>query len=268
MTGNIGSGFRNADGDLFGRLVRCLDFANDHPFFKAYKAYSWETLRIEPRQVILDVACGTGADLIQLASQYPSSSFIGVDHSESFLALAKERAALLSNIQFLPGDAQHLPLGDQRVDAVRIDRSLQHMETPAVVLKEMARVTKPGGRVVGCEPDWETFVLFNGEFEDSVQLASLFRHSIRNPFIGRELASLMNECGIKNLQTHVHAFWTNKLEDADVIFDLRKVAAQCADADLISEDDADNWVILSKQATKNRTFFAGLNIVQTSGIID
>ena len=123
MTTNIGAGFRNADSELFGKLVRCLDFANDLPFFKAYKAHSWEQLNIEPRQVVLDVACGTGSDLIQLAARYPATRFIGVDKSENFLAVAKERAGSTPNVEFLPGDAERLPLNDATVDA-RADRSL------------------------------------------------------------------------------------------------------------------------------------------------
>ncbi len=45
MTENIGSGFRNADGELFSKLVRCLDFMNELPFIKAYKSHSWQTLK-------------------------------------------------------------------------------------------------------------------------------------------------------------------------------------------------------------------------------
>ncbi len=267
MTTNIGAGFRNADSELFGRLVRCLDFANDLPFFKAYKAHSWEQLKIEPGQLVLDVACSTGSDLIQLAARFPATRFIGVDKSENFLAVAKERAASAPNVEFLRGDAERLPLGDATVDAVRIDRSLQHVEAPAAVLKDMVRVAKSGGRIVACEPDWETFILFNGEFEDSRQIAEFFQRSIRNRLIGRELASLMNECGVEALKTHVHAFWTSQLTDADVIFDLRKVADQCAEADLIAPEDAYNWWALSQQASLNGTFFAALNIVETSGVV-
>ena len=267
MTSNIGAGFRDADSAPFERLVRCLDFANDLPFFKAYKAHSWESLKIEPRQVVLDVACGTGSDLLQLAARYPDTQFIGVDKSESFLAVAKERAGSAPNIEFLPGDAEQLPLGDRAVHAARIDRSLQHVESPAAVLKDMVRVTKIGGRIVACEPDWETFILFNGEFDDSRQIAGFFQRSIRNRFIGRELASLMNERGVEALRTHVHAFWTADLKVADVIFDLRKVADQCADADLIAREDADNWWTLSEQASQKGIFFAGLNIVETGGVV-
>ena len=102
---------------------------------------------------------------------------------------------------------------------------------------------------------------------DSGKIAGLFRRSIRNPFIGRELASLMNECGVEHLHSHVHAFWTNKLEDANVIFDLRKVKDQCAAADMITREDTDNWWALSEQASQKGTFFAGLNIVETSGVV-
>lgn len=266
MTKNIGTAFRNADSDEFDRLVRCLDFMAELPFYKAYKGHSWQSLRIEPGQVILDVGCGTGSDLAHLASLYPKSNFIGVDKSENFLAIARQRTASLENVQLLPGDALQLPVASEAIDAVRIDRSLQHMETPALVLKEMVRVTKAGGRIVVSEPDWETFLLFNGEFDDSRQIAGFFQRSIRNPFIGRELASLMNECGIKNLETHIHAFWTHKLEEADVIFDLEKVKDQCAAADLLTQDDGDNWWALSQKAAEKGVFFAGLNIVETAGV--
>ncbi|ARN82704.1 methyltransferase domain-containing protein [Methylocystis bryophila] len=267
MTKNIGSGFRDADSELFGRLLQCLDFMGEIPFFRAYKSHSWASLKIEPGQTILDVACGTGSDLIQLADRYPETNFIGVERSESFLAVAKERAGSRANLQFLPGDAHKIPLEDRRAHGARIDRSLQHVEAPAAVMKEMARVTKIGGHIVACEPDWETFVLFNGEFDDSRKIAGFFQRSIRHPFIGRELASLMNQSGVEPLETHVHAYWTGKVQEADVIFDVRKVADQCAEADLIAQEDVDNWWSLSQQASQKGIFLAALSIVEASGVV-
>lgn len=267
MTENIGRGFRNADSDLFRELVHCLDFMNDLAFFKAYKSHSWQSLEIKHGDMVVDVGCGTGSDLIHLANQHHDAGFIGIDKSESFLSIARERAASLTNIQFLQGDAQQLPLGNRAADAIRIDRSVQHMEAPSAVLNEMVRVTKAGGRLVACEPDWETFILFNGEYDDSWEIARFFQRSIRNPFIGRELASLTSECGVKNIRTYVHTFWTNKLEDAAVIFDLERVKDQCAAADRISQDDADNWWSLSQHASQKGTFFASLNIVEISGVV-
>ena len=267
MTQNIGIGFRDADGALFDALVRCLDFMSNLPFFRAYKSHSWESLKIENGQIILDVACGTGSDLIALAGLHPRTRFIGVDRSKGFIELAKMRAEGSPNLEFLQGDGQRLPLSDRVVDAARIDRSLQHMESPGAVLAEMVRVTKDEGRIVACEPDWETFILYNGALADSGMIADHFRRSIRNPTIGRELATLMRHCGIRDLRTNLHALVTDSLTDADVIFDLRKVKDQSVAADVITKEAAEDWWRLSERSSQNKTFFAGLNIVETAGVV-
>lgn len=267
MGENVGTGFRHADRALFGKLLHCLDFMCDHPFFKQYKSQAWRRLEIWPGQRILDVGCGTGSDLIQLARLYPETDFIGVDQSENFLALARERAASTPNLKFLHADAHRLPFDDRSLDAARIDRSLQHMENPPRVLKEMARVIRTGGRMVATEPDWETFVLFNGAVEDSRKMAHYFQRSIRNPYTGRELASWMNDVAVTDLTTRVHAFWTHSLDDANVIFDLHQVKDQCIQADILTLEDAESWWRSAEEASRKRTFSAALNIVETSGVV-
>jgi SAM-dependent methyltransferase len=267
MIDNIGSKFRNADAEQDDKLVRCLDFMSGLTFFRAYKSHSWRSLGITPGQVILDVACGTGSDLIHLAMEHSSTTFVGIDKSESFLRIAKTRALSQSNVSFVFGDGQRLPFADRSVAAARIDRSLQHIEAPGAVLKEMARVTRRGGRMAACEPDWGTFLLFNGNFADSMKIAELFRRSIRRPFIGRELASLLKNCGISDVKIHLHAFVTNRLEEADIIFDIRTVTEQCIAANILTRDAADKWWALSRKASQEGSFFAALNIVEATGAL-
>lgn len=98
-------------------------------------------------------------------------------------------------------------------------------------------------------------------------IADHFRRSIRNPTIGRELATLMLHCGIRDLRTNLHALVTDSLTDADVIFDLRKVKDQCVAADVITKEGAEDWWRLSERASQDKTFFAGLNIVETGGVV-
>jgi len=101
----------------------------------------------------------------------------------NFLAIAK-RERILPNIQFLREMASGFPWEMARSTPHALIGRCKHMETPAAVLKDIARVTKIGGRIVACEPDWETFVLSMVKFDDSGKIAGLFRRSIRNPFIG------------------------------------------------------------------------------------
>jgi SAM-dependent methyltransferase len=119
------------------------------------------------------------------------------------------------------------PLPDNEFDGVRIDRSLQHMKDPHSAIKEMVRVTRPEGHIVAAEPDWETFVLYNGDLDIGVKLAEQFKGSIRNPYVGRELGMIFTKCGVVNPQCDIHAFCTTDFKCATVVFDLARVRDRC-----------------------------------------
>ena len=175
---DIGLGFRDADGGMLRELTRCLDFLNDLPFFKAYKAATWAALDIGAGDSILDVACGAGFDLIEMARRHPSAAFCGTDRSGGLLAIAKTRAvaAGLGDARFVRGEAARLPFKAGAFDGVRIDRALQHIEDPEEAVAEMVRVTRPGGRIVAAEPDWGAYILFNGDRDASEKLAARWRN--------------------------------------------------------------------------------------------
>jgi len=109
-----------------------------------------------------------------MAIRFPNADFLGLDSSEGFLEIAKSRAGNLTNVKFLQGNGDRLPLPlpDNEFDGVRIDRSLQHMKDPHSAIKEMVRVTRPEGHIVAAEPDWETFVLYNGDLDIGVNWPS------------------------------------------------------------------------------------------------
>lgn len=99
----------------------------------------------------VDVACGSGS-LTRLLGEVvgPTGSAIGVDVSKAMLREATGRAGR-SWIRFELGDALALPLGDATVDAATIAFGLRNVADYRACLAEMARVTRPGGRVVVLE---------------------------------------------------------------------------------------------------------------------
>jgi ubiquinone/menaquinone biosynthesis C-methylase UbiE len=127
---DVAYAFRNADGPLQGVLVDCLDFMNGLESFKAYKKHSWKSLEIRRGMKILDVACGVGYDVIEMAKAFPNCEITGVDKSRSFLDIASSRALGLTNAAFVDGDADHLPFPAHAFDGVRIDRALQQSTSP------------------------------------------------------------------------------------------------------------------------------------------
>lgn len=264
---DVGVGFRDVDSQDLPELVHCLDFINALPVFRSYKSLSWEALDIRREQLIVDVACGVGFDAIELAKQFAKTSFIGVDLSQKFLDLAERRADGLPNLSFRRGDAESLPLESDEADAARVDRSLQHMSNPRAAISEMRRIIRPGGRIVATEPDWGSFILYNGELETSSRIANEFRGSIRNPHIGRELGALFNECGVKQIQSRIHPLYLHDVESADVVFDLNRVIGRCVDSQLLGDEDARRWLRDAQTSSANGAFMAYLNIVEFSGVV-
>lgn len=262
---DIGAGFRDADAGMLGELARCLDFLNDLPAFRAYKAATWAALDIGDGARILDVACGTGFDLIEMARRHPGAEFCGVDRSEGLLALARSRAAGLANLRFVRAEAAHLPFAAGAFEGVRIDRSLQHIEDPRGAVAEMARVARTGGRIVAAEPDWGSYILYNGDLDVSEALAARWRRSIRNPFIGRELGALFSGSKIERLQGAAHAFSTTDYDCAAAVFDLERVLDHAVEAGALPADAARRWREGAKAASVKGAFLAALTIVVLSG---
>lgn len=92
----------------------------------------------------LDVGCGAGALALALAPHV--AQVVGVDRVPELLALARERAP--ENASFVEGDARALEFGDASFDLTGTLRTLHHVTRPELVLAEMTRVTRPGGRVL------------------------------------------------------------------------------------------------------------------------
>jgi ubiquinone/menaquinone biosynthesis C-methylase UbiE len=92
----------------------------------------------------LDV--GTGAGALALALAPLVREVVGLDPVPELLELARERA--LPNTEFVEGDGTALPFPDAAFDLAGTQRALHHLARPDRVVAELARVTRPGGRVL------------------------------------------------------------------------------------------------------------------------
>jgi ubiquinone/menaquinone biosynthesis C-methylase UbiE len=91
----------------------------------------------------LDAACGTGRHTAALVAR--GYKTIGIDQSPEMVALARQKAP---NAEFRIGYLENLPLADSSVDLAVCGLALTHLRDLSVAIKELARVVRPGGRVI------------------------------------------------------------------------------------------------------------------------
>ncbi len=105
---------------------------------------------------VLDVGCGVGHWGLELAQVLPPTAHLtGVDREDEWIrgaTLRAERLGLAPRCTFTKGDATHLPFPDQTFDLVTCQTVLIHLPDAREGLREMMRVTKPGGLVLAVEP--------------------------------------------------------------------------------------------------------------------
>jgi demethylmenaquinone methyltransferase / 2-methoxy-6-polyprenyl-1,4-benzoquinol methylase len=173
---------------------------------------------VGPGQRALDVACGTGDLALELASAVaPGGEVVGTDFSERMIALAREKAAdrvLDARVRFEVGNALSLPYADGEFDAASVGFGARNFSDLQRGLREMARVVRPGGRVVVLEittptrPPLSSFfeVWFDrvvpalGRLAGDAQAYSYLPNSVRRFPGPPELAEVMWRCGLRDIR--------------------------------------------------------------------
>ena len=106
-------------------------------------------IELLPGQTVLDLGSGGGIDVLLSAKRVgPSGKVYGLDMTDEMLALAREnrRKAGATNVEFLKGTIEEIPLPDQSVDVIISNCVINLSEDKDAVLREAFRVLKPGGR--------------------------------------------------------------------------------------------------------------------------
>lgn len=141
---------------MFDDVARRYDLTNAVLSFgqdRRWRRITRAALDLRPGQRVLDLAAGTGVSTVELARS--GAWCVACDFSLGMLRAGRGRA-----VPFVGGDALHLPFADDTFDAVTISFGLRNVVAHSAGLVELARVTRPGGRLVVCEfstPVWGPF---------------------------------------------------------------------------------------------------------------
>jgi ubiquinone/menaquinone biosynthesis C-methylase UbiE len=248
------------------QLIEVLDVAKRLPGFPAAKAQLLDGLQPQLGGSAIDVGCGYGADVIELAKRLrPGGHAVGVDLSEAMITEAKRRAAATGvDVSFQVADAVALPFEDDTFDISRTETVLQHLSDPARAVSEMARVTRPGGRVGALELDQETMFLDHADMELLDTLRDFVNSAMVQSAIGRQVPRLFIEAGLIDVQTAPHVITGDpqafRLQLAHHVSELCHLGE-------ISAERADRWWSAIDAAAAARHFTGGITAFVVWGTV-
>lgn len=203
---------------MFDRIAGRYDLMNT--VMSAGMHHRWrrravELARVRPGGSALDVCCGTGDLALALAERIgPEGRVVGLDFSAPMLDLAKAKPQAGAPVAWVQGNALELPFEDGEFDAATVGFGARNVVDLERGIAEMARVVRPGGRVVVLEITtprrpplkWFYAVWFDrivpvlGTLAGDRDAYTYLPSSVRRFPPAEDLAALMHEAGLGEIR--------------------------------------------------------------------
>ncbi len=251
------------DDNLLDIMAKRLEVRGVHPFFQQALADYLDAMGIDAAGTVLDLGCGTGVATRAIARRPKFAGKItGIDLSPYLAQQAQRLAAaegLSARTAFRAGDTRSLDLGDGAFDAVIAHTLLSHVDRPLDVLKEAARVVRPGGLIGIFDGDYAsiTFALEDAERTEAHD-RKFIAGIVTSPHVMRQMPRLLRQAGLELVKTFSYVmadigkadFWLSAVEAFSKL--LPKSGA-------MTEEEAKGWETSLKRASDEGVFFAASN---------
>jgi SAM-dependent methyltransferase len=251
MTDPPEPGFRDLDSSRhFDEMLRGMEQFDGNPQVRALRGATYRLIRPRPGARLLDAGCGPGTDVVALAPRVlPGGCVVELDLSTRMVELARERHAGVEGVEFRLGSVERIPFADGYFDAARAMRTLQYLDDPLPALRELARVTRPGGRVVVAEGALAAVDLPDSELTREVFMGA-------GPSKTMRLPSLMREAGLVRVQVRPVTGVVLGRPHALTMEYATGAAAGAVASGLATSGQAEEWLDGVKQRITDKAWFS------------
>jgi ubiquinone/menaquinone biosynthesis C-methylase UbiE len=205
-------------------------------------------IELKPGEVVLDLGSGGGIDVLLSAQRVgPTGKAYGLDMTDEMLALAREnqRQASVSNVEFLKGEIENIPLPDNSVDVILSNCVINLSADKDRVLREAFRVLRPGGRFAVSD------VVTRGAVPDAIRKSmTLWVGCIAGALEEKEYLAKLAEAGFSDLSLEVTRVYN--IEDAREFLTSAGISV-----DTIAPLVADKFISAFVHATKPKSACCG-----------
>ena len=239
-------------------------------FVKDLKLRTYELMKIQPGQKILDVGCGPASDTIQLAQLVGQAGKVfGVDNDQAMIDEAERRAekeGVAGWVKHKIADSGSLPFDTSDLDAVRSERLFQHLLEPERTLSEMIRVTKSGGWIVVLDTDWGSFSFDTSEVDIERRLVRVYAEKqVNNGYSGRQLYRLFHQQKLTNITVELYPLFVTNYALARQVTLFDKTEQIALTTGIVTEEEMQRWHADLEQADSHNAFFCSVTMVLVAG---
>jgi arsenite methyltransferase len=226
-----------------------------------------EALDPRPGDRVLDVGCGPGFYIPELLRRVgPKGAVVGIDSSESMLALAARRSENRANVEFHQADATALPVADASFDAALSVQLLEYVADIPAALAEIRRALRPGGRAVIWDVDWATVSMRTADPGRMRSMLDAWDEHLTHVSLPRTLTAELRRAGFDDVAMRGHAFATNELSpDTYGGFLVPFLERFVRERDAVSEDDARAWADEQRELAERGEFYFSVTQCLFSG---
>lgn len=240
--------------------IEVLDRVRAEPLYAAYKRRTLELLDPCAGGTYLEVGAGTGTDALACEEHF-GVTVVGVDASRTMVDEASSRG--LRNA--VVADAHELPFRPASFEGAWADRTFQHLEDPATALGEMARVVKPGGRVVVVDPDYGTQAVSVPDRQLAEAVLRFRSQRLRMGTLAQQMGRLFVDAGLTDVVVEAVPIVIRDPAALDNALGLRDWAGIAREQGLLDAPDVAAWERGLDEAAAGGWFLYSFSLFVTAG---
>ena len=233
------------------------------------KQRSYELMRPQPGQRLLDVGCGPGIDVAALARIVGGDgSVVGIDYDPAMVEAARARArdeGMQDRVELEQAEATQLPFPDAAFDGSRCERVFQHVPGPVRILEEMARVTKPAGWLVVADTDWYSLSINTSETDVERKLGRRWVERFESSTAARRLYGMLQARGCAEVSVEAYPVILDNYPAARYFGLMDRVEAEALSEGSVREAQLERWRADLEAIDRQNAFFASVNVVVAAG---
>jgi SAM-dependent methyltransferase len=244
-------------------IVTRLETRGKHPLFEKMLQDYLDAMRIDTAKTVLDIGCGTGVAARAIARRPGfSGRVLGIDLSPALALTAAQLAAgegLDNRVDFRPGDSRKLDLADGAFDAVVAHTLLSHVDDPLAVVREAARLVRPGGMIGIFDGDYASMTFGHADpakgkaYDDAIISAV-----VTSPRVMRQMPRFLQAAGLQLVASFPYIlaevgkadFWAPAIES------FRRLVPKSG---VMTEQEANAWAESLRIDSEAQVFFGASN---------